>query len=208
MQINENKKEKSHDKFKHNVVDNDFKDLLHEGNSNKSKPVLIALGVVITIIITASWSVLAHPNQSNRGSDTHTTDPSQAEKNVETTVDQRIDEPTTQGVGTTSPTTSDSPQPSQATNNNTYDPGKCEPLNSEATRLRQSADQKKITYDNAFATRKNYGYFYDKYGNTTDAQQSYNAQEAQLNQLQTDWQEALNKGNAAYTKYQECRASL
>lgn len=90
----------------------------------------------------------------------------------------------------------------------TYDPSKCEPLNSEASKLKQVSDQKRVTYDNAFAVRKNYGYFYEQYGNSIDAQRAYDAQQAQLNLLQTDWNEALNKQNAAYSKYQECRASL
>jgi hypothetical protein len=34
------------------------------------------------------------------------------------------------------------------------------------------------------------------------------AEQERLNSLQADWEDALNKGNAAYGKYQECRANL
>lgn len=214
MQINKSKKVKLHDTARYDVVHSDFKDLIHDGNSSKSKPMLIALGIIIAIIIAVSWSAFAYLNHSGDGNSTYKSDTSQAEENSETTADPQTVNDTPQAVDTPSSTTRNPSQPSSSANNSTpsntstYDPSKCEPLNSEATSLRQSADQKKITYDNAFAARKNYGYFYDQYGNSTDASRAYDVQEAQLNLLQTDWQDALNKGNAAYTKYQECRASL
>ena len=195
-------------------IDNDFKDLLQDGNTRKSKPMLIALGIVVTIIIAVSWSVFAYLNQSGNDSDTYTPATSEIEQNGETIANPQSTSDTPQAVDTPSSKSSNSSQPSSSTNNttpsntSTYDPSKCEPLNSEATRLRKVAAQKKTTYDNAFAARKNYGSFYDQYGNSIDAQREYDAQEAQLKLLQTDWQDALNKGNAAYTKYQECRASL
>jgi len=195
-------------------IDNDFKDLLHEGNSNKTKPTLIALAIVIVIIIAVSWSVFAYLNKSGDESSADSLNTSEIQESGETTADPQSTSDTPQAVDTPSSTSHNSSKPSSSTNNSTpsntstYDPSKCEPLNSEATRLRQVAAQKKTTYDNAFAARKNYGSFYDQYGNSTDAQREYDAQEAQLNLLQTEWQDALNKGNAVYTKYQECRASL
>ncbi len=197
-------------------IDNDFIDLLHDGKSNNFKPMLIALGIVITIIIAVSWSVFSSLSQSSNDSSTYTPNASLTEDNSETAADPKTNDDTSQAVDTSSSNTSNSSQPSSSTNNTTspsnstsaYDPIKCEPLNSEAIRLRQVAAQKKTIYDNAFAARKNYGSFYDQYGNSTDAQREYDAQEARLNLLQTEWQDALNKGNAAYSKYQECRASL
>jgi cytoskeletal protein RodZ len=195
-------------------IDNDFKDLVHDGSSNKSKPALIALAIVIVIIIAISWSVFAYLNQSNKSSDTPAVETSEIEGNIDTTVSPQVDDAVTQEANTPSSNPSNSSLPSSSgksgtsSDTSTSNLSKCEPLNDEATRLRQSADQKKITYDNAFASRKNYGYFYDQYGSSSDAQREYNAQEAQLTLLQTDWKDTLNKGNAAYSKYQECRASL
>jgi hypothetical protein len=197
--------------------DNDFSDILHESRFEKQKPMLIALLVVIAMIAAVSWAISVYLNQSTGDSNAATTgatryndeqsagDTSET-STVEETPNTTVEAPAASSTG--SNTRSSSNQSSGNSSSNTYDSNKCDPLKSQADSLKTTSDQKKTTYDNAFAARKNYGYFYDQYGNSTDAQRAYDAQEDQLNSLQKDWQDALNKQNVAYRKYQECRASL
>lgn len=199
------------------LFDDDFASGFEDSRFEKFKPLVkILLTAIVIVGITCAYFLLFHRSGDTKNlNDTYTPNASQTSTDdiaaqdvpeaTETTPEQ-----SSQNSSSTSPSSDTQHSSSNNSTSTTkpYDPSKCEPLNSEATRLRQIADQKKTTYDNAFAARKNYGYFYDKYGNSTDAQQAYNNQEAQLNLLQTDWQDALNKGNTAYSKYQECRASL
>lgn len=201
-------------------IDNDFSSILYESRFERFKPFLrILIAAIIIVGITCAYFLFFHPSDNSKNlNDTYTPSASQTGTENEATQDtpgatEATPEQTSQDSNSVSPSGNTQPQGSSSGGNSMsttrpYDPSKCEPLNSEATRLRQLADQKKTTYDNAFAARKNYGYFYDKYSNSTDAQQAYDSQEAQLNLLQTDWQDALNKGNVAYAKYQECRANL
>ncbi|MBM3209799.1 hypothetical protein FJZ39_00420 [Candidatus Saccharibacteria bacterium] len=199
------------------LFDDDFASGFEDSRFEKFKPIVKILVTAIVIVgIACTYFLFFHRSGDTKNlNDTYTSNPSQ------TSADDKAAQDGPEAIETTpeqSPQNSSSASPSSNTHHSSgnsstpttkpYDPSKCEPLNNEATRLRQVADQKKTTYDNAFAARKNYGYFYDKYGNSTDAQQTYDNQEAQLNLLQTDWQDALNKGNVAYAKYQECRASL
>lgn len=199
------------------LFDDDFASGFEDGRLEKFKPLVkILLTAIVIVGIACTYFLFFHRSDDTKSlNDTYT--PSTSQTSTDDKAAQDVPE-ATETTPEQSSQNSSSASPSSNTqhtsgNNSTpttkpYDPSKCEPLNNEATRLRQVADQKKATYDNAFAARKNYGYFYDKYGNSTDAQQAYDNQEAQLNLLQTDWQDALNKGNAAYAKYQECRASL
>lgn len=198
-------------------LDNDFSDILHESKFEKQKPMLIALLVVIAIIVAISWTVFAYLGQSSQ--DNAASSKGTSVSNDDKATDEMSETSTTEDVPSVNeekPVTSPANNSTQPTANqssgtsspSTYDPSKCDPLKTQADSLKTASDHKKVTYDNAFAARKNYGYFYDQYGNSTDAQRAYDAQEAQLNSLQTDWQDALNKQNAAYSKYQECRASL
>lgn len=198
-------------------LDDDFASGFEDSRFEKFKPIVKILVTAIVIVgITCAYFLLFHRSSDTKNlNDTHT--PKASQTSADNKAAQDVPEATETTPEQSSQNTSSASPSSNAQhsngNNSTpttkpYDPSKCEPLNKEATRLRQVADQKKATYDNAFAARKNYGYFYDKYGNSTDAQQAYDNQEAQLNLLQTDWEDALNKGNAAYAKYQECRASL
>ena len=199
------------------LFDDDFAAGFEDSKFDKFKPAFKVLIVTILLMI-AVWGVSAYFGSTDTENDTnknYTPDTvQQAEDTSNEAQDTEAAKTNPDGDTQRSETPTSSSSNQQSSNNSStpttksYDPSKCEPLNSEATRLRQAADQKKTTYDNAFAARKNYGYFYDKYGNSTDAQQAYNSQEAQLNLLQTDWENALNKGNAAYGKYQECRANL
>lgn len=216
MQINKSKRQ-GRRQSPSTLFDNDFAAGFEDSKFDKFKPALKAL-VVVIVLVGAVWGAVAYFGETDEKS-------SVDKDYTPSTVQQVDDETVTKDVKANDIKQDDSPQsssPNSSSNVNhqqpsssssstvtkPYDPSKCEPLNSEATRLQQSADQKKITYDNAFAARKNYGYFYDKYGNSTDAQQAYNNQEAQLDLLQTDWQTTLNKRNTAYSNYQECRASL
>lgn len=198
-------------------LDNDFSDILHEGKFERQKPILIALFIVIAIIASVSWAVFAYLNESDsdsnaattgtaKSSDNKTTNDTSETSSVEQTPTDTEETPATSS--TTSNTQQTANQSSDTSSSSTYDPSKCDPHKSQADSLKATSDQKKTTYDNVFAARKNYGYFYDQSGNSTDAQRAYDTQEAKLNSLQTDWQDALNKQNAAYSKYQECRASL
>lgn len=200
-----------------NFLDDDFASGFEDSRFEKFKPIVKILVTAIVIVgITCAYFFLFHRDSDTKNlDDTYTPNPSQTSADDKAAqgvpeADEATPEQSSQNSSSTLP--SSNTQHSSGNNSTPttkpYDPSKCEPLNNEATRLRQIADQKKTTYDNAFVARKNYGYFYDKYGNSTDAQQAYNNQEAQLNLLQTDWQDALDKGNTAYSKYQECRASL
>lgn len=198
-------------------LDNDFSDIMHESKLEKQKRMLIALFVVIAIIAAVSWAVFAYLGQSshdNAATSTGTsvsTDDKETDEMGETSTTEDVPSVTEEKPATSSANNSTQSRANQSSGTlspSNYDPSKCDPLKTQADNLKIASDQKKVTYDNAFAARKNYGYFYDQYGNSTDAQRAYDAQEAQLNSLQTDWQDALNKQNAAYSKYQECRASL
>ena len=198
-------------------LDNDFSDIMHEGKFEKHKPMLIALFVVIAIIAAVSWAVFAYLNKSDSDSNAATTGTTKSSDNRATgdTIKTSSHEETPTDPGETPLTSSNTSntqptanQSSGTSSSSTYDPSKCDPLKSQADSLKTTSDQKKTIYDNTFAARKNYGYYYDQYGNSTDAQRAYDEQEAQLNSMQTDWQNALNKQNAAYSKYQECRAKL
>lgn len=199
------------------LFSDDFSSGFEDSRFDKFKPAIKVL-VVTILLVGAVWGVSAYFSSTDTENDTNKNYTPDTVQQVEGTSNDTQDieaaktNPGSDTQQSEAPTSSSSNQ--QPSNNSStpatksYDPSKCEPLNSEATRLRQAADQKKTTYDNAFAARKNYGYFYDKYSNSTDAQQAYNNQEAQLNSLQADWEDALSKGNGAYGKYQECRANL
>lgn len=219
MQI-QNKRHSKRTKTSSNnsLLNDDFASGFEDSKFDKFKPVIKVL-IVAILLVGAVWGVSAYFSSTDTENDTNKNYTPDTVQQVEDTSNEAQDTEATQTnldsdntQRSETPTSSSSNQ--QSSNNSStsttklYDPSKCEPLNSEATRLRQAADQKKTTYDNAFAARKNYGYFYDKYSNSTDAQQAYNNQEAQLNSLQADWEDALSKGNAAYGKYQECRANL
>lgn len=198
-------------------LDNDFSDIMHESKLEKQKPMLIALFVVIAIIAAVSWAVFAylgqpsHDNAATSAGTSVSNDDKETDEMGETSTTVDVPSVTEEKPATSSDNNSTQSRANQSSGTlspSTHDPSKCDPLKTQADNLKIASDQKKVTYDNAFAARKNYGYFYDQYGNSTDAQRAYDAQEAQLNSLQTDWQDALNKQNAAYSKYQECRASL
>lgn len=218
MQINKSKRPNSR-QSPSTLFDNDFASGFEDSKFYKFKPLVkILVATIIIVGVTCAYLLFFHRNDDTKDlNGTYTPSSSQidADKATQDTPEatETTPEQTLQDSNSVSPSGNTQPQGSSSGGNSTpttkpYDPSKCEPLNSEATRLRQLSDQKKATYDNAFAARKSYGYFYDKYGNSTDAQQAYDNQEAQLNLLQTDWRDALNKGNAAYSKYQECRANL
>lgn len=216
MQINKSKKQAQRQSSS-TLFDNDFAAGFEDSKFDKFKPALKAL-VVVILLVGVVWGGVAYfgsTDTKNNADKDYTPNTVQQVDDDITAKDAKADDiKQDSSPQSSSPSSSSnvnhqqSSSSSSSTATKPYDPSKCEPLNSEATRLQQSADQKKITYDNAFAARKNYGYFYGKYGNSTDAQQTYDNQEAQLDLLQTDWQTALNKRNAAYSKYQECRASL
>ena len=218
MQINKSKKPSSRQSSS-NLFDNDFASGFEGSRFDKFKPAIKAL-VVVILLVGLAWGAVAYFSRTDKesgadksyspNSSQTTTDNDEAPQDTATEIDSTITDSSTQGVSPGNnvqhPGSSNSGSPAPAAK--PYDPSKCEPLNSNATSLRQTADQKKSAYDNAFAARKNYGYFYSQYGNSTDAQQAYDNQENQLDLLQSDWEDALSKGNAAYSKYQECRASL
>ena len=219
MQINKSKKS-SPRQSPNSTFDNDFASGFEDSKFEKFKPAIKAM-VVVILLVGAVWGAVAYlsgTDEENDTNKTHTPNSSQTTTDNDGTpqdttaeTDSTIIDSSTQGAvypgnNAQHPGSSNSGSPAPAAK--PYNPSKCEPLNSSAISLRQAADQKKITYDNAFAARKNYGYFYSQYGNSADAQQAYDNQEAQLDLLQSDWEDALNKGNTAYSKYQECRASL
>lgn len=218
MQINKSKKPNSRQSSS-SLFDSDFASGFEDSKFDKFKPAIKAL-VVVILLVGAVWGVTAYFSGTDEkgGADKNyspnssrmTTDNDETPEDATAEIDSTITDGSTQGVspGNNAQHPDSSNSGSSAPAAKPYDPSKCESLNSNATSLRQAADQKKITYDNAFVARKNYGYFYSQYGNSTDAQQAYDNQEAQLDLLQSDWEDALNKGNAAYSKYQECRASL
>lgn len=202
-------------------IDNDFRDLLHQKKTSKLKVVLIVTGIILLVSLIG-WGLFAYYNQATSNDSTHQNDtPKSVPQNESSPTmndsEDAVQEATTPPPNSTSPGATQN-NSSQHSNNSTsnsppsstkpYDPSKCEPLNVAATNSRQAADQKKITYDNAFTARKNYGYYYDKYGNSVDAQREYNAQEALLSVLQKEWSDALTASNSKYTEYQECRATL
>lgn len=228
MQINKSKKT-STSQSSGGLFDDDFASGFEDSKFDKFKPALKVLSVLV-LLVGATWGVVAYFGSTDTKNDT---DKSYSPDTVQQAEDTSSEAQDTEAAKTSpdsntqhseDPASSSSTQ--QPSNSNPtpatkpYDPSKCEPLNSEATRLRQAADQKKTVYDNAFAARKNYGDIYSavrsEYGNNSvmyeavkaESDRRYNAQEAQINQLQIDWQDALSKGNTAYSKYQECRASL
>lgn len=215
---------------KKTVVDNDFATGFEDGKFDRSKPVLKVL-IVIILLMGAAWGVSAYFGPTDTKSHTNKDYTSDAMQQAEddSAEDREIEAANSElGDSTQHPEDLASPNSStqQLSNDSTtpaaksYNLSECEPLNSEAARLRGLADQKKIAFDSMFAARKNYGDIYsevrNEYGNSSamhevvkaEAEKRYNTQEAQLNQLQAEWQDALNKGNAAYSKYQECRAKL
>jgi hypothetical protein len=210
-------------------LDNDFSDILHESRFEKQRPMLIALLIVIATIVAVSWAVFAYLGQSSHDNAATSTDTSVFNDDMAT--DEMSETSTTEEtpgatgeISTKSPTASDAQptanQPNGSSSSSTYDPSKCDPLKSQVDSLKTASDQKKTTYDNAFAVRKSYGDIYSEvrieYGDSSamyqavkaESDRRYNSQEAKLNFLQTDWQDVLNKQNAAYGKYQECRANL
>lgn len=228
MQINKSKKT-STSQSSGGLFDDDFASGFEDSKFDKFKPALKVLSVLV-LLVGATWGVVAYFGSTDTKNDTdknYTTDTvQQAEDTNSEAQDAEAAKinPDSDIQHSEDPTSSNSTQ-QPSSNGSTpatksYDPSKCEPLNSEATRLRQAADQKKTTYDNAFAASKNYGDIYSavrsEYGNNSvmyeavkaESDRRYNAQEAQINQLRIDWQDALSKGNTAYSKYQECRASL
>ncbi len=227
MQINKPRKQPRR-QSSNTLFDDDFTAGFEDSRLDKFKPALKVFAVII-FLMTTVWVVSAYFGE------TDTKNNANKDYTPNTTVEQAVDNSKTQDTEATSTSLDSPPSDNGTTSNGTtkqqsssssptttksYDPSKCDGLNNEATRLRQVADQKKTTYDNAFAARKNYGDFYSEvrseYGNNAsmyeavkaEADRRYNAQEAQLNTLQTDWQNALSAGNTAYSKYQECRASL
>lgn len=209
--------------------DNDFSDILHESRFEKQKPMLIALLIVIAIIVAVSWVVFAYIGQSSH--DNAVTSTGTSVSNDDKATDEVSGTSTTEDVSsvaeektatssTASNTQATADQSRGTSSSSTYDPSKCDPLKSQADSLKTTSDQKKATYDNAFAASKSYSDIYSEvrseYGDSSamyqavkaEADRRYNIQEAKLNSLQTDWQDSLNKQNAAYSKYQECRAKL
>lgn len=199
-------------------LDDDFSNILQESRLEKQKPMLIALFVVIAIIAAISWATFAYLNQSTSNSsatnpnvisdsdDKARQEASKATANKE--VSSAAEYESAAALSATDHTSATTNQSTNAPSSSSYDPNKCDSLKSQADNLKTASDQKKVAYDSAFAARKNYGYFYEQYGNSASAQQAYDVQETQLNTMQADWQDALNKQNAAYSKYQECRAGL
>ncbi len=210
-------------------LDNDFGDILHESKFEKLKPMLIALLIVIAIIVAVSWAVFAYLGQSSH--DNAATSSGTNVFNDDKATDKMSETSTTKdtpSITEEKPAASSTARNTQATADqsrgtsslSTYDPSKCDPLKSQADSLKAASDQKKTTYDNAFAASKSYGDIYSEvrseYGDSSAMYQAvkaetdsrYNTQKAKLNFLQTDWQDALNKQNAAYDKYQECRSKL
>src|SRR5690606_28666720 len=180
-----------------NFLDDDFASGFEDSRFEKLKPLVnILIAAIVIVGITCAYFLFFHRSSDTKNlNDTYTPNASQTSADDKAAQDvpeatETAPEQSSQNSSSTSP--SSNTQHSSGNNSTPttkpYDPSKCEPLNNEATRLHQVADQKKTTYDNAFAARKNYGYFYDKYGNSTDAQQAYDNQEAQLNLLQTDWE--------------------
>lgn len=211
-------------------VDNDFASGFEDSWFDKLKPVLKVLTVIILLMITA-WGVSAYFSPTDTKIDTnksYTSDTMQQTEDIRTeaqgiegpNADSNNDMQRPDSFVPSDSSIQQSSNDSSATATKSYDPSKCEPFDIEATRLRAIADQKKATFDSAFAVRKNYGEIYsevrNEYGSSStmhevvkaEAEKRYNAQEAQLNQLQAEWQDALNKGNVAYSKYQECRTKL
>ncbi len=199
-------------------IDNDFASGFEDSKFEKFRPVLKVLAIIL-VLASIAWGVSAYFIGTEEKTDinkTYTPPTSSQEaigepepKQSEQADSSDSDYPTDAAPSGGSAQRQNIPSGNGTTSSTKkYDPSKCEPLNNEATRLRQAAEQKKTTFDNAFAARKNYGYFYEQYGNSTDAQQAYDNQEAQLDLLQEDWEDALKKGNAVYSKYQECRANL
>lgn len=201
-------------------IDNDFRDLLHQKKTSKLKIFSVVTGIILLASLIG-WGLFASSNETTDEGAIHKSEPSEQMTQDKVTPDN-FGENDTQDTATQSPTstssgstTYNSTKPSGSpTNNNPssdtkpYDPSKCEHLNAAAVSSKQVADQKKTTYDQAFAARKNYGYYYDKNGNSVDAQREYNAQEALLSVLQKEWSDALTASNSKYTEYQECRSTL
>lgn len=200
-------------------IDSDFRDLLQHRKSSKLKIILSIAGIVLLTAI-AGWVALAHSNQTtNDAATTQEKSSKQTNQNQPSSSDNMSSEKTEEPSQSSTPTSSNSssstaPQSPSSPAGGTqpeakpYDPSKCQPLNDTAVASKQTADQKKITYDTAFAARKGYGDYYSQYGNSIDAQREYNAQEALLSVLQKEWSDALTASNNAYAKYQECRATL
>ena len=227
MQINKSKKSKRQPS--NSLFDDDFSAGFEDSKLDKFKPAIKVL-VVLILLVGIAWSVAAYFGRTDTKTGTdkdytpNTTQQAEDNGTTEEAEDSAIkDSQPTSSSSSSSASTNNTDQHSSNRNSSTtkaYDSSKCEPLNSEATRLRQVANQKKTTYDNAFAARKSYGDFYsevrNEYGSSSsmyeavkaEADRRYNAQEAQLDTLQTDWQNALSTGNAAYSNYQECRATL
>lgn len=86
-------------------IDNDFKDLLQDGNSRKSKPMLIALWIVIVIIIAVSWSVFAYLNQSSNDGGMYKPSTSEIVEDGGTTADPQSNSDTPETVDTPSSST-------------------------------------------------------------------------------------------------------
>ena len=199
-----------------NSVHDNFSSIMEESWFDKFKPALKVIAM-ITILVGFSYGAYAWSTQDKgvqSGKDSHTPistsdNSSGSDKVQEVTPNQNStptvrESPTTAAQDPSVTTGNNSATPSQTSS---YDPHKCDPLNDEASSLRAIAEQKKATYDSAFAARQDYGYFYDKYGNQPDAYLAYKTQQAQLDKLQTEWSDALAAGNAAYAKYQSCQSA-
>ena len=227
MQINKSRKQAQR-QSPNTLFDSDFASGFEESKLDKFKPALKVFAVIV-LLMTAVWGASAYfgstDTKNSANKDYTPTTTKQAEddsktQDIESTSTDPDSSSSSSGTTSTNNTAKQQPSSSNPTATKSYDSSKCDSLNSEATRLRQVADQKKTTYENAFAARKSYGDFYSEvrseYGSGSsmyevvkaEADRRYNAQEAQLNTLQTDWQNVLSAGNTAYSKYQECRANL
>ena len=197
MQINKPKK-RSRQQSSSALFDEDFAAGFEDGKFDTFKPAPKVL-VTVILLIGATWGVVAYFNKTG-------TENGQDKIYTPTTTQQAEDSSATEGVEVTdiqqqnssSNSRSDlsSPEPSsnanqQHSNNSsspvekTYDPSKCEPYNDESKMWRTEAD-------NTYAIIKQAT---DSGGSVPDS-------------VMDTWKDQLDRGNKAYEKFQQCRASL
>lgn len=198
MQINKPKKQPRR-QSSNTLFDNDFAAGFEDSKLDKFKPVIKVL-VGIIVLMTAIWGVSAYFGSTDTKNGTN------KDYTPNTTVEQTEDDSKTQDTkeaaiesenpassqNTVSPSTT---PPRNATNQSSsdsspsstkpYDPSKCEPHNDESKMWRAEADK---TY--AIIQRAT-----DSGGSVPDS-------------VMDTWKDQLDKGNKAYEKFQQCRASL
>lgn len=203
-----------------NLFDNDFASGFEESKFDKFKPVLKVIVILIIIAGLVTGGVWAYSNsttdepskvdgysssKATNEDDDPVVDQAQDESDQETTPVK--DSSVTPGNSSQKPVTSQSGSTTPS-GQSTYDPNKCNGLESEYKRLKSASEGNYTAFNNAMNSAKIWGDIYEEMGrNKALTDQAYNEQQAHIEALQEKWKDSLTDKNNAYDDFLKCRGS-